>query len=61
MEINSLYCYRTLSINSVGGVYEYAIIPPYCLPLILCAESLGKAICKIFNSLANFLALFAPQ
>lgn len=32
MEINSLYYYRALSINLVGGTYEYAITPCYCPP-----------------------------
>ena len=54
MEINSLYCYHTLSINLVGGAYEYAIIPLCCPPLIPCVESLGKTIWTILDPLANF-------
>lgn len=54
MEINSLYCYHTLSINLVGGAYEYAIIPLCCPPFIPCVESLGKIIWTILDPLANF-------
>ena len=54
MEINSLYCYHTLSIHLVGGAYEYAIIPLCCPPLIPCVESLAKTIWTILDPLANF-------
>lgn len=55
MEINSFYYYRTLSINLVGGAYEYAIIPPCRPSLSLCVwKALVEAVGRVLHASASF-------